>query len=117
VKFLLDAQLSRSLCGVLTAAGHESQHTLDLPNGNGTNDRTISDLADKEERIVMSKDSDFVVSHLLYQKPRQLLHISTGNITNRELEHLLLSNLRSIQSAFDSGSHVELNQTTLILHS
>jgi predicted nuclease of predicted toxin-antitoxin system len=117
VKFLLDAQLPRSLCGALTAAGHESRHTLDLPSGNGTNDRAISDLADKEEWIVMSKDSDFVVSHLLYRKPRQLLQISTGNITNRELEHLLLSNLRSIRSAFDSGSYVELNRTTLILHS
>ena len=117
MKFLLDALLPRSLCAALTAAGHESRHTLDLPNGNGTNDRAISDLADKEEWIVMSKDSDFVVSHLLYRKPRQLLQISTGNITNRELEHLLLSNLRSIRSAFDSGSHVELNRTTLILHS
>jgi len=48
VKFLLDAQLPRSLRLALTAAGHESRHTCDLPDGNRTGDLVISDLADKE---------------------------------------------------------------------
>jgi len=116
VKFLLDAQLPRSLRLALTAAGHESRHTSDLPDGNRTGDLVISDLADKEGWIVMSKDSDFVVSHLLHQKPQRLLQISTGNITNGELEDLLLSNIASIELFFGSASHIELNRTTLIVH-
>jgi predicted nuclease of predicted toxin-antitoxin system len=116
VRFLLDAQLPRALGSALRKAGHEALHTLDLPGGNRTSDQSISLLADQEGYIVVSKDSDFVVSLLLKGSPKQLLQISTGNITNPALEALLLGNLTAIQEAFRSGSHVEINRTTLILH-
>jgi predicted nuclease of predicted toxin-antitoxin system len=61
VKFLLDAQLPGSLCGVLKRAGHEVIHTLDLPKGNRTSDISIAAIADEEGYIVVSKDSDFVL--------------------------------------------------------
>jgi len=69
VRFLLDAQLPRALCSALRKAGHEALHTLDLPGGNQTPDQTISLLADQEGYIVVSKDSDFVVSLLLKESP------------------------------------------------
>lgn len=116
MRFLLDAQLPRALGLALHKAGHEALHTLDLPEGNRTSDQTISLLADQEGYIVVSKDSDFVVSLLLKGSPKQLLQISTGNITNPELEALLLGNLTAIEEAFRSGSHVEINRTTLIVH-
>ncbi|MBI3650965.1 MAG: DUF5615 family PIN-like protein [Acidobacteria bacterium] len=34
MKFLVDAQLPRRLANKLREFGHESLHTLDLPNGN-----------------------------------------------------------------------------------
>jgi predicted nuclease of predicted toxin-antitoxin system len=116
VRFLLDAQLPRSLCRALIFAGHEARHTLDLPDGNRTGDHVISDLADREGWIVMSKDSDFVVSHLLHQKPSRLLQIATGNITNPELQKLLISNLDGIQKAFETTTHIEITRTSLIIH-
>ena len=116
MKFLLDAQLPRTLCRALTASGHIASHTLDLPDGNHTGDHAIAILADSDGWIVVSKDSDFVVSHLLNGKPRKLLQISTGNISNPELEKLLLSNMSAIEAAFDSASHVEISRTTLISH-
>lgn len=116
MRFLLDAQLPRTLCTALSKSGHESRHTLDLPEGNQTDDHVIADLADSEGWIVVSKDSDFVVSHLLHQKPRMLLQISTGNITNPELENLLVHNLKALETAFASASHIEINRTTLIVH-
>ncbi len=96
--------------------GYESIHTLDLPNGNRTGDRSISELADKEGWIVVSKDSDFVISHLLHQKPKMLLQISTGNINNPALENLLLRNMKALETAFQSASHVEINRTSMIIH-
>ncbi|MBJ7391668.1 MAG: hypothetical protein JHC85_08885 [Chthoniobacterales bacterium] len=86
-----------------------------FPEGNRAPDHAISLLADQEGYVV-SKDFDFVVSLLLKESPKQLLQISTGNITNPELEALLLGNLMAIQTAFRSGSHGEINRTTLIIH-
>jgi len=100
----------------LRKAGHEALHTLDLTNGNRTSDQSIALIADKEGYIVVSKDSDFVVSLLLKGSPNRLLQISTGNIPNAELEALLMGNLSAIEESFQSGSHVEINRTTLIVH-
>jgi predicted nuclease of predicted toxin-antitoxin system len=86
VKFLIDAQLPRLLSNWLNSTGHDSIHTLDLPDGNRTSDIDISEIAEREMRIVVTKDSDFVDSFLLNHSPRKLLLISTGNINNRELE-------------------------------
>ena len=116
MKFLLDAQLPRSLCRALILSGHEAIHTLDLPDGNRTGDQSIADLADRDGWTVTSKDADFVVSHLLHQKPQRLLQIATGNITNPEIEKLLIANLDGIQGAFETASYVEINRTTLIVH-
>jgi predicted nuclease of predicted toxin-antitoxin system len=72
----------------LQKAGHEALHTLDLPGGNRTPDNAISLPADQECYIVVSKDSDFVVSLLLQESPKKLPQISTVNITNPKLEAL-----------------------------
>ncbi len=36
MNFLVDAQLPRRLARILTGAGHDAVHTLDLPNANRT---------------------------------------------------------------------------------
>jgi predicted nuclease of predicted toxin-antitoxin system len=64
VKFIVDAQLPRALAVALTAVGHQAIHTLDLPAKNLSSDTVITRLADAEGRIVMSKDADFVTSHI-----------------------------------------------------
>lgn len=56
MKFLVDAQLPRSLAVLLESSGHDAVHTLDLPRANRTADRGISRLADAEDRVVVSKD-------------------------------------------------------------
>lgn len=74
----------------LVAAGFDALHTLDLPDGNRTTDSQVNDVADRENREVITKDADFVDSHLLFGRPARLLLISTGNISNRDLEALLV---------------------------
>ncbi|HKT38344.1 MAG TPA: DUF5615 family PIN-like protein, partial [Ktedonobacterales bacterium] len=70
----------------------------------------------REQRVVVTKDADFVNSFLLKHQPYKLLLISTGNIRNTDLETLLLTYLSSIVTAFDSHDYIELSRSALIIH-
>ncbi|MCX6963321.1 MAG: hypothetical protein NTZ08_12885, partial [Verrucomicrobia bacterium] len=65
---------------------------------------------------VVSKDSDFVISHLLHNKPGKILIVSTGNIPNTELLDLFKKHLSIIKNAFQDGSYVELSRSYLVVH-
>ena len=81
MKFLVDAQLPRHLAASLKWSGHDVLHTLDLPSGNRTPDWRINEISVQEQRIVVTKDADFVNSFLLTGVPYKLLLVSTGNIS------------------------------------
>ncbi len=117
MKFLVDAQLPRRLAALLQRAGHDAVHTLDLPLGNRTTDKVINFLSLNEQRVVITKDADFVDSFLLRQEPWKLLLVSTGNIGNTRLIALFLANFEKITEGFDEFDFIELNQTELIIHS
>ncbi len=116
MKFLIDAQLPRRLTYHLRAAGYDAVHTLDLPNANRTTDMEITAVAARESRVVVTKDADFVNSFVVSQQPEKLLLISTGNITNVDLEALLIPHLTSIASAFGTHDFIEVTRTALIIH-
>jgi predicted nuclease of predicted toxin-antitoxin system len=59
MKFLVDAHLPRRLCTMLAQHGHNAMHTLDLPAANKTKDRIINQLSFDEQRVVVTKDTDF----------------------------------------------------------
>lgn len=116
MKFLVDAQLPRRLCAWLRHAGYDVTHTLELPLGNRTPDSVILDIAEREHRIVVTKDDDFVQSHLISGRPDKLLLIATGNIGNAELEILLRTNLAAIINALDGAKFIEINRNALTVH-
>lgn len=116
MKFLLDAQLPRRLAPRLSAAGYETRHTRDLPTGNRSPDSLLLFVAEREQRAIVTKDADFVTSFILTGKPRKLLLISAGNLSNVELETLVFANLHTIVEAFEAASFVELTNTSLIIH-
>lgn len=116
MRFLVDAHLPRRIARRLQEAGHDAMHTLDLPDGNRTTDAEISAISLREQRVVVTKDADFVNSFFLKHQPYKLLLISTGNIRNAALETLLLTNLSTIVSAFDSHDYLELSRSALIIH-
>lgn len=117
MKFLVDAQLPRRLTYRIRDAGHDALHTLDLPLGNRTQDEEINELSVKDSRVVIKKDADFVSSFWLFSKPRKLLLISTGNITNAELEDVFVPQIPAIAAAFETYDYLELTLTNLIFHS
>lgn len=115
MKFLIDAQLPRRLCTWLCESGHDTVHTLELPDGNRTTDAAIANLADAEGRVVVTKDSDFVRSWLVQGRPARLLVIATGNIANADLERLLHANLEAVVAALAEHRLVELGRNALLL--
>ncbi|MHB1188522.1 DUF5615 family PIN-like protein [Thiobacillus sp.] len=116
MKFLVDAQLPRRFCGWLTEVGHDALHTLELPLGNRTTDNEILDAAEREQRIVVTKDDDFVQSFLIAGRPKKLLLVSTGNIANDELGLIVRGHILEIVRAFESASFVELGRESLTVH-
>lgn len=116
MKFLVDAQLPRRLARLLQQAGFDAIHTLDLPQQNRTKDPIIITTADAEQRIVITKDADFVDSFILSKRPSKLLVVTTGNISNQVLEALFTAALPQIADAFRNHSYVELSRTALITH-
>jgi predicted nuclease of predicted toxin-antitoxin system len=116
MKFLFDAHLPRRLVYLLRNAGHDAVHTRDLPLQNRTPDKLINRISIEEMRVVVTKDADFVTSHLLRGEPYKLFLISTGNIKNSDLERLLAWNLRQIEESFEHHTYIELSRTHLIVH-
>lgn len=115
MKFLIDAQLPRRFAVWLTEAGHDALHTLDLPLKNRTPDVEVVACAMRDGRIVVSKDDDFVQTFLITGEPPLLL-ISTGNISNGDLEKLVRTNLARIEHAFASHRFVEITRNALVIH-
>jgi predicted nuclease of predicted toxin-antitoxin system len=110
VKFLVDAHLPPALCGLLQAEGHEAIHTSQLTTQNRTPDEVINELSLREQRVVMSKDSDFYHSHLLHGKPWKLLLIRTGNIRACDLKALFRIHLPTIIASLEQNSLVVLDR-------
>jgi len=116
MKFLVDAQLPRRLVQRLRSEGHDALHTLDLERGNRTPDPTVSGVANRDGRVLVTKDADFVSSHLLKGEPRRLLLVSTGNISNADLEALLIANLPELLRSFEVEAFIELTRFSLVIH-
>lgn len=113
MKFLLDAHLPRRLCTLLSERGHDAVHTLNLPTRNRTKDSVISQISVLEERVVVSKDSDFVYSHVLQGRPWKLLLIKTGNISAQDLIDLLSRHLSTIERVLQTHTLVEVDRSSV----
>lgn len=103
----------RQLCIQLRAAGHDVVHTSQLPAQNRTTDQVINEVSLGEQRIVITKDSDFYHSHLLNGEPWKLLLVRTGNIRARELKELFQKHWPAIETALSQNSLVELDRQTI----
>lgn len=116
MRFLVDAQLPARLAWRLVELGHDAVHTSSLPDGNRTTDQQIAAVADRDSRIVVTKDADFRNTHLLTGSPAKLLVVATGNIRNNDLLNLFESRLAEIEQAFALGDHVELRRGAVLSH-
>ncbi len=116
MKFLIDANLSFKVAILLKSKGFNVIHTDDLPNKERTSDNEIRNVSIQQERIIITKDSDFLDSHLVNGVPKKLLYISTGNIINKNLITLFENHFKVIVQLFDLYDLLELNIDGIIIH-
>ena len=116
MKFLVDAQLPKSLSDFLNQQGFDSLHTLELPDKNKTKDNKIIKIAKQENRIVISKDIDFLESFLIKSEPAKLIMIKTGNITNKQLIHIFEDNFKVLIEIISRSNLIEISKTDIAEH-
>lgn len=116
MKFIVDAQLPKSLSDFLNQKGYDSIHTLDMPDGNKTKDRQIAILANQENRILISKDSDFLESFLIKSEPRKLVMVRTGNLANKQLIDIFDRNIETLIFMISRSNLLEISRTEIAEH-
>ena len=81
-----------------------------------TTDKEIRKVAKEQNLIVITKDSDFLDSHLIQGIPSKLLLITTGNIVNKELLDLFDKNFDQIVQLFELYDLIELDNKQIVVH-
>ena len=96
MKFLLDAQLPPSLKQLFIDKGYDCIHTIDLESGNDTTDATINQISVAEQRILITKDSDFFDSFIIKNEPYKLIMVKLGNTSKKELIQFFIDRFTEI---------------------
>jgi len=113
VKFLCDVHISIKVAKHLNQLGHSAEHVNSILDKWHTKDKDIAKYADKHSLILITKDQDFRNSYLLNHKPKKLIKINLGNISNNELLHILEKHINQIESVQqkDKSFMIEINKT------
>jgi predicted nuclease of predicted toxin-antitoxin system len=69
--------------------GFDAIHTTHFPDGHLLQDADIRKIAIEENRIIVTKDSDFPDAFFLKGSPPCILYLRLGNTRNRELTAFL----------------------------
>jgi len=105
VKFLIDNQLPRALAEHLSNRGHDCQHVLDAGLADAS-DISICRYAEAQERILISKDEDFLY---LANRPKsaiRLVWVRLGNCRKAALFAAFDRFWPTIESCFAAGDRV-----------
>lgn len=105
-KWLIDTQLPPKLVNIFIDLGHDAVHTKSYAHGVFLTDADIRKLALNEERIIITKDSDFYNNHFKNAMMPPILYLRLGNISNKDLISLLKNNLSSIISALEGDARL-----------
>ena len=104
------------LCKFLIKQGYEATHVNQILIGSSTPDKLISQYADANNCIVITKDADFRNSYFLQKTPRKLIRIRPGNLPNNELIDLINDQLIAIdQLSAVGGFYMEISRETVVL--
>jgi len=107
--------LPPSLAEFLKRRGFDAIHVMDCPQGSLTSDKEIINIASKESRIVITKDSDFRDYYFLRGYPPAVFLLQLGNIKNQELFFLLDEHIEQITSLFSNQTKFLILQKNRII--
>ena len=108
MKFIIDTQLPPRLSHYLQTKGYDAIHTTDFEKGHLLGDDKIVLIAKKEERTVITKDSDFLDNYVLKGAPPKILLIEFGNIGNNDLIDMFKLFFDKVLDVFNEGNNLVL---------
>ena len=100
LQFLVDTQLPPSLAEFFRRRNLDARHVADYPSGSLTPDWEIIEIAQYENRIIITKDNDFWDYFLVKGYPPAVMLLQVGNLKNNELFSLIDKRLKTILSIF-----------------
>jgi predicted nuclease of predicted toxin-antitoxin system len=111
MKFLIDNALSPFISRELQKAGYDSIHVRDV-GLQAADDVEIFLLAEKENRIIVSADTDFgtLLARWNKDKPSFILFRRESAVKPEILLELLLSNLSQLQEDLNKGSIIVIGE-------
>lgn len=101
MKFLVDAQLPPALAVWLRGKGYDAVHVEDAALRD-SDDAQVREFAVVQERIVVTKDRDFVASPQIGSPPA-VLWVRTGNAPTRVVLERLEANWVQLESYLAQG--------------
>jgi predicted nuclease of predicted toxin-antitoxin system len=111
VRFLIDECLPAALAAELRDAGHDCVHVYEIGLG-GQPDEQIMALADRDQRILVSADTDF--GQLLASAPvvaPSLILLRRADKRPGSLAAVLLANLGQVEDDLAAGALVVISDT------